>query len=48
MGEFELRVQIWDLAGGPEYLEVRNEIYKACNARSPPRARSRCALRTAP
>lgn len=29
LGDFELRVQIWDLAGGADFLDVRNEFYKA-------------------
>jgi len=28
MGDFELRVNFWDLAGSDDYLEVRNEFYK--------------------
>mmetsp|Transcript_25971 Transcript_25971/g.76968 ORF Transcript_25971/g.76968 Transcript_25971/m.76968 type:complete len:206 (-) Transcript_25971:497-1114(-) len=28
MGEYEVRVNLWDLAGAADYLEVRNEFYK--------------------
>mmetsp|Transcript_1734 Transcript_1734/g.6034 ORF Transcript_1734/g.6034 Transcript_1734/m.6034 type:complete len:255 (+) Transcript_1734:262-1026(+) len=28
MGEWVVRVNMWDLAGGPEFLDVRNEFYK--------------------
>lgn len=28
LGDFEVRVNIWDLAGPREYVEVRNEFYK--------------------
>lgn len=28
LGDYELRVNLWDLAGGSEYYEVRNEFYK--------------------
>lgn len=28
LGEYELRVNFWDLAGPAEYCEVRNEFYK--------------------
>ncbi|KAG2437182.1 hypothetical protein HXX76_005846 [Chlamydomonas incerta] len=26
--DYEVRVNLWDLAGGPDYTEVRNEFYK--------------------
>jgi len=28
LGEYELRVNLWDMAGSPDYIEVRNEFYK--------------------
>mmetsp|Transcript_395 Transcript_395/g.1295 ORF Transcript_395/g.1295 Transcript_395/m.1295 type:complete len:192 (+) Transcript_395:66-641(+) len=28
LGEVDMRVNLWDLAGGDEFLEVRNEFYK--------------------
>ena len=28
MGEYEVRVNLWDFAGGNDYKEVRNEFYK--------------------
>lgn len=28
LGEFDVKVNLWDMAGAPEYLEVRNEFYK--------------------
>ena len=28
VGKWDVRVNLWDLAGGPEYLEVRNEFYR--------------------
>jgi GTPase SAR1 family protein len=28
LGEYDVRVNLWDMAGSPEYLEVRNEFYK--------------------
>jgi DnaJ family protein C protein 27 len=28
LGSCDVRVNLWDLAGGEEYFEVRNEFYK--------------------
>mmetsp|Transcript_6869 Transcript_6869/g.18435 ORF Transcript_6869/g.18435 Transcript_6869/m.18435 type:complete len:210 (-) Transcript_6869:768-1397(-) len=28
LGDYEVRVNLWDLAGAPDYAEVRNEFYK--------------------
>uniref|UniRef100_A0A7S0RSD0 Uncharacterized protein n=1 Tax=Chlamydomonas leiostraca TaxID=1034604 RepID=A0A7S0RSD0_9CHLO len=28
LGDYELRVNLWDLAGAGDYIEVRNEFYK--------------------
>jgi len=28
LGEYEVRINLWDLAGSPDYVEVRNEFYK--------------------
>lgn len=32
IGNHEIRVNLWDLAGSPDYLEVRNEFYKDSQA----------------
>ena len=29
MGDYEVRVNLWDFAGATDYQEVRNEFYKA-------------------
>ena len=34
LAEFEVRVNLWDMAGSPEYLEVRNEFYKDAQGRA--------------
>ena len=31
LGGQSVRVNFWDLAGGDEYFEIRNEFYKDCN-----------------
>lgn len=28
LGDYEVRINLWDLAGSPDYYEVRNEFYK--------------------
>ena len=28
LGDYDVKVNLWDMAGSPEYLEVRNEFYK--------------------
>lgn len=33
-GDYEVRVNIFDLSGAMDYLEVRNEFYKDAQARA--------------